>query len=167
MARTPLDVYLNDHLAGSTMGLDLARRIASQAEGTPLGEVMAPIAEEIARDRETLERLMDGLGTTQNPVKQGLTWMAEKASALKFSGATTGDDELGALLALETLSLGVEGKRCMWESLTVIPDPEPALAELDLPELISRAVAQRAAIDRERLALVPTALTEREAGARA
>jgi hypothetical protein len=162
MARTPLDVYLNDHLAGSTMGLDLARRIASRAEGTPLGEAMAPIAEEIARDRETLERLMEGLGTTQNPVKQGLTWMAEKLSAVKFSGATTGDEELGALLALETLSLGVEGKRCLWESLSVIPDPEPALAELDLPELIGRAAAQRAAIDRERLALVPAALTERE-----
>src|SRR5215207_11366798 len=57
VARTALDVYLNDHLAGSTMGLDLARRLASQGEGTPVGKVMGAIASEIERDRETLERL--------------------------------------------------------------------------------------------------------------
>ena len=90
--------------------------------------------------------------------------MAEKASRMKFSGATSGDRELGTLLALETLSLGVEGKRCLWESLVVIPDAAPALQELDLPDLIARAAAQRAAIDRERLALVPTALAEHPAG---
>jgi hypothetical protein len=164
MARNGLDVYLNDHLAGSTMGLDLARRLASQAEGA-LGEVMAGIADEIERDRETLERLMDRVGTSQNPVKQGITWMAEKASRLKFSGATTGDRELGTLLALETLSLGVEGKRCLWESLALIPDADPAIQELDLSELMARAASQRASIDRERLALVPKALVGREAGA--
>ena len=88
--------------------------------------------------------------------------MAEKASSLKFSGATTGDQELGTMLALETLSLGIEGKRCLWESLAVIPDPGPAIGELDLPDLMARAAAQRAAIDRGRLSLVPTALGERE-----
>jgi uncharacterized coiled-coil protein SlyX len=164
MARNGLDVYLNDHVAGSTMGLDLARRLASQVEGA-LGQVMAGIADEIERDRETLERLMDRVGTSQNPVKQGITWMAEKASRLKFSGATTGDRELGTLLALETLSLGVEGKRCLWESLALIPDADPAIQELDLSELTARAASQRATIDRERLALVPKALVGREAGA--
>lgn len=162
MAQKALDVYLNDHLAGSRMGLDLARRLESQTEGTPLGEVVAAVADEIEQDRETLEGLMERLDTSENPVKQGLTWMAEKASSLKFSGATTGDQELGTMLALETLSLGIEGKRCLWESLTVIPDPGPAIGELDLPDLMARAAAQRAAIDRERLALVPTALAERE-----
>lgn len=165
MAHKALNVYLNDHLAGSTMGLDLARRLASQAEGTPLGELMAPIADEIERDRETLKELMDRLDVSENPVKQGLTWVAEKASRLKFSGATSGDRELGTLLALETLSLGVEGKRCLWESLAAIADAAPAIGDLDLPELIGRAEAQRAAIDRERLARVPTALTERQRGA--
>jgi hypothetical protein len=165
MARNALDVYLNDHLAGSTMGLDLARRLASQMEGTTLGEVMGGIADDIERDRETLERLMERLGITENPVKQGLTLMAEKASRLKLSGTTTGDREFGTLLGLETLSLGVEGKRCLWETLALIPDADPGLHEFDLPDLIARATEQRAAIDRERLVLVPTALTESEAGA--
>ena len=126
---------------------------------------MAGIAAEIERDRETLERLMDRLGATQNPVKQSITWMAEKASRLKFSGATTGDRELGRFLSLEAMSLGVEGKRCLWESLAVIPDADPAIRELDLPQLSARATSQRATIDRERLALVLRALAKREAGA--
>ena len=67
MAHKPLDVYLNDHLAGSRMGLDLARWIESHAEGTPLGELMASIADEIEHDRETLERLMERLDITGEP----------------------------------------------------------------------------------------------------
>ena len=33
MAGKSMDVYLNDHLAGSTLGLDLAKQIESPAPG--------------------------------------------------------------------------------------------------------------------------------------
>lgn len=162
MAHTALDVYLNDHLAGSMMGRDLARQLESQTEGTPLGELMGSIADAIEADREVLEGLMERLGSTANPLKQSVTWLTEKVARLKFSGATTGDRELGTFLALETLSLGVEGKRALWQTLATIADDEPALTGMDLQELIRRAETQRAAIDRERLALAPVALRDDE-----
>lgn len=161
MAHTTLDVYLNDHLAGSTMGRDLAHQIQSQTDGTPLGDVMASVAAEIDEDRATLEDLMERLGTTANPIKQSITWLTEKIARLKFSGATMRDRDLGTFLALETLSLGVEGKRSLWETLAALSGV-PAVEDLDLPELIRRAERQRAAIDRERLALAPTALDDAE-----
>lgn len=158
MAHTALDVYLNDHLAGSTLGRDLARQLESQNEGTPLGERMGSIASAIEADREALEDLMERLGTTANPLKQSVTWLTEKVARLKFSGTTTGDRELGTFLALETLSLGVEGKLSLWQALAAIAGDEPALREMDLPDLMRRAETQRVALERERLALVPEAL---------
>jgi hypothetical protein len=161
VGHTSLDVYLNDHLAGSTMGRDLAGQIQSQTDGTPLGDVMAAIAAEIDEDRATLEALMERLGTTANPIKQSITWLTEKVARLKFSGATMRDRDLGTFLALETLSLGVEGKRALWEALATAGGV-PALDDLDLQELIRRAERQRATIERERLALAPRALADDE-----
>jgi hypothetical protein len=62
-----LDVYLNDHLAGATLGSELAEQIRSQTEGSPLGEVMRSIAVEIDEDRETLSDLMDRMGLLAIP----------------------------------------------------------------------------------------------------
>jgi hypothetical protein len=161
MART-LDVYLNDHLAGSAMGRDLARQLESQNEGTPLGERMGSVASAIEADREALEDLMERLGTTANPLKQSVTWLTEKVARLKFTGATTGDREFGTFLALETLSLGVQGKLSLWQALATIAGDEPALEGIDLQDLIRRAQTQRSALERERLALAPTALSDDE-----
>ena len=46
-----MDVYLNDHLAGATLGSDLAQHIRDQNEGSPLGDVMGSIAPQIEEDR--------------------------------------------------------------------------------------------------------------------
>ena len=35
-----LDIYLNDHFAGATVGLELARRAARENAGTSLGDFL-------------------------------------------------------------------------------------------------------------------------------
>jgi hypothetical protein len=158
MTTDALETYLNDHLAGSTLGLDHAKQLASSNEGTPLGALMAKIAGEIDQDRETLIDLMKRVDASENPVKKATAWMAEKAGRVKFSGATSGDQALGNFLALETLSLGVEGKRCLWESLKTVADSHPVLAATDLDTLIARAAEQRATLEVERLKAARQAL---------
>ena len=158
MADRSLDVYLNDHLAGATMGQDLADRLASRTEGTPFGPEMATIASEIAEDKETLEKLMEAVGTSRNPVKQGLAWISEKASRLPLSGAGSGDSDLGTFLSLETLSLGVEGKISLWRVLDEVASRYPALTETDFASLITRGQRQRAALERERMSYGSRAL---------
>jgi hypothetical protein len=151
MAEKALDIYLNDHLAGATMGCELAEHLRDRTEGTPLGDRMASLAAEIESDRQTLVDLADRLGTTSNPVKQGAAWVAEKASRVKFSAVTSGNPELGTFLALETLSLGVEGKICLWRSLKAIADDDAALARTNFDELIERGETQRRALEAERM----------------
>jgi hypothetical protein len=159
MADKPLDVYLNDHLAGAMFGSDLAQQLAERTDGTPFGEAMRTLAADIESDRETLKELMERLGTSRNPVKQAATYVAEKMSRVKLSGLSAGEDELGLLLALETLSLGVEGKASMWTVLREVGSRYPALAGADFDALLGRARRQREVLEQERLEAARRAFT--------
>ena len=159
MAHKAMDGYLNDHLGGATMGVNLAEQIADHADGTPLADVMTRLHAEIEQDRQTLLDLMARMDVDRNPVKQATGWLAEAASRLKFSGATSGDSQYGIFMALESLSLGVQGKRALWTALQQVHDEYPQLAAFDLETLIARADEQHAALERERLAAGGRALS--------
>lgn len=158
MADRAMDVYLNDHLAGAMLGSNLAEQIQQRHGGSPLGELMGSLAPEIEEDRQTLLDLMKRMGTSQNPIKQAAGWVAEKASQMKFSGAGSGEPDQSAFMALEALTLGVEGKASMWRVLREVQSQYPPLAATNLDELIDRAARQRDALERERLATGALAL---------
>ena len=153
-----LETYLNDHLAGATAGVDLAREIAGDAEGSPLGSVMAKLAEDIEADRQVLEELIGRLEFGRQPVKQAAGWMAEKMSRLRLNRVAAGSHELSLLLSLETLSIGVDGKRNLWQALKEISPAEPVVAHLDLDALVARAEAQHDLLETYRRAVAPAAL---------
>ena len=91
MPRTPLSIYLQDHLAGSTAGVALARRFAKHNEGTRAGRTVAQIADEIEADRETLKRLMSELGIRASLAKNAAAWSTERLARLKPNGRLRGD----------------------------------------------------------------------------
>ena len=127
MAHRPINVYLNDHLAGATFGADLARQLEARTEGTDFRPEMSRLAAEIEGDLDTLTDLMKRMGATRSPSKQVTAWVAEKASRLKLTGLTSGDDELGTFLSIEALSLGVEGKASLWTTLRDLRGHYPEL----------------------------------------
>jgi hypothetical protein len=151
MADRAIDVYLNDHLAGAMLGSDLAEQIRQRHEGSRLGEVMSSIAPEIEEDRQELVALMERMNISRNPVKQATGWLAEKASRVKFSGLGSGELDQSAFMALEALTLGVEGKASMWRALKTVQSQYPPLASTKLDELLARATRQHAALEHERL----------------
>ncbi len=159
MAHKAMNVYLQDHLGGATLGSELADQIGEHSEGTALADVMVVLRAEIEEDRRTLLELMDRLDAGQHPVKQAAGWLAEKASRAKFSGLTSGDRDHGLFMALESLALGVQGKRSLWVALREVRADHPPLAELDLDALIARAEAQYATLEPERVAAGRRALT--------
>ncbi len=144
-----LSIYLNDHLAGATLGLELAKRSRASNQGTPLGDFLDRLVREIEMDREALEMLMRGLGVRFDRVKAGGAWTAEKLGRLKLNGQITGYSPLSRLVELEGLYLGITGKREMWIAL------ERALANdragLDFGELRRRAESQAAEVEERRL----------------
>jgi hypothetical protein len=158
MADKAMDVYLNDHLAGAMLGSDLAEQIRSRNQRTPLGELMGVLAPQIEQDRQTLIALMERLDSSKNPVKQAGAWVTEKATRVKFAGVSSGEPELGRFMALESLALGVLGKLKLWKTLQQVADQYPAIAALNLDELIDRAESQYDLLERERLAAGARAL---------
>ncbi|HYJ71971.1 MAG TPA: hypothetical protein VE265_05780, partial [Actinomycetota bacterium] len=65
-----LGVYLNDHLAGSAAGIELAEKLRDNNQGTELGNTMAALHRDIEQDRATLEELMARLEVERHPVKE-------------------------------------------------------------------------------------------------
>jgi len=113
-----LAIYLNDHLAGATLGVGLARRLRSSNRGDPeMGAPLAQICAEIEADRETLTRLMERLGVDRNPVKPVLARVAERLGRLKLNGQLRGYSPLSRVLELEVLTTGIGGKLQLWNAL--------------------------------------------------
>jgi hypothetical protein len=159
MADELLGVYLNDHLAGSAAGTELAEKLRDNNQGTELGRTMAALHRDIEQDRATLEELMDRLGIERQRVKQAAGWVLEKLSRLRLNPALAGNAELTRMLETEALSLGIEGKRCMWVALREAAAADPRLAGTDYDRLIERAGGQRQALEPHRVAAALRAFT--------
>src|SRR3984885_6932303 len=158
MADKAMDVYFNHHLAGAMLGSNLAEQIRSHNRGTPLGELMGSLTPQIEEDRQTLIGLLGRMDASENPVKQAGAWVTEKASRVKFWGPGSGEPELGTFMAVESLALGVLGKLSLWKALAQVADQHPAIASVDLDELIERAQTQYDLLEHERLAASRRAL---------
>jgi len=116
-ANDDLQSYLNNHLSGGTGAIEMVEHCRAANADEPLAGFMATLAVEIQADHETLQEVMESLDATQSRAKQVTARMGEKVSRLKL-----GDGDLGNLLTLEGLSLGIEGKACMWKSLKEVKE---------------------------------------------
>jgi hypothetical protein len=141
-----LAIYLNDHLAGATFGVELARRVrSSNRDDAELGEPLARVCEEIEADRETLELVMDRLAVSRDPVKPTIAWFAEKLGRLKLNGRLHGYSPLSRLVELEGLCIGITGKIELWASLRDSLGPQ--WSGLDFRQLSDRAAGQRETVE--------------------
>lgn len=156
MSQDHLPIYLNDHYAGSTTGVELAKRAAKNNEGTALGDSLAALAHEIEADRDELKRLMDELDVSRDQVKATAGYVAEKLGRLKLNGQLTGYSALSRLIELEGLLLGVSGKRGLWLALREVFGAR--LRDFDFDVLIARADSQRERLEEHRIAAAREAL---------
>lgn len=152
-----LGIYLNDHLAGATAGLELARRVHGRNKDGKLGTELGRIADEIEEDRQSLVSIMQRLDVGTNVAKTSLAWMAERVGRLKLNGHLLSYSPLSRLEELEALRLGVEGKLCLWQSLKDARGSDPRLEGVDLDDLAGRARTQRDELEAMRVASARTA----------
>jgi hypothetical protein len=113
-----LAIYLNDHLAAATLGVELARRLRSSNRGdAEFGEPLAKICAEVEEDYGTLVRLMGRLSVDRNPVKPLLARAAERLGRLKLNGQLRGYSPLSRMIELEGLASGIGLKLQLWNAL--------------------------------------------------
>lgn len=156
-----LDIYLNDHLAGATAGVELARRLRGSNEGDPeFGPALAEVCAEIEADRETLEAAMDRLGVGRSKLKPLAAVLGERAGRLKLNGQLRGYSPLSRLDELELLQIGVAGKRRLWRALEHTHAGE--LPDLELGALAERATGQLRTLEALHLKAAALALSSRD-----
>ncbi len=141
-----LSIYLNDHLAGATLGVELARRVHAGNRGDEaFGEPLGRICQEIEEDRAALEQVIDRLGLSRSRVKPAGAWVAEKLGRLKLNGRLRSYSPLSRLLELEGLMIGITGKLALWKTLDSLEDAESL--GIDFAQLAARAAEQRSAVE--------------------
>ncbi len=161
MANESLATYLNDHLAGSVVALELLDHLEEDGAGTAEASLLAGVHADIAADRQELDAFMVQLGITVSAPRKATGWLVEKLSELKLHLDDAGDGALRRLEALETISLGIAGKAALWHALAAAADQAPELGGLDYPRLGQRAAAQRAVVESLRLCAAQEALGAR------
>jgi hypothetical protein len=144
-----LGTYLNDHLAGSTVGRELSKRAAGENSGTPMGDFLERLHKEIVEDRETLLEVMGALDVGEDHVKTVAARVGERIGRLKPNGNLLSYSPLSRVVELEGLALGVQGKASMWRALGLVEDAR--LEPFDFAALERRAQRQRKALEQHRL----------------
>lgn len=137
-----LTVYLNDHLAAATGGVELFRRAAG-SHGGDRGEEIARLREEVAADRDSLRSVMRRLGIAENVPMVALGWLGEKAGRLKPNGYLVRRSPLADVVELEAMRAGVHGKLCLWQTLRAALTHDDRVSAVELETLIERAGDQQ------------------------
>ena len=86
--------------------------------------------------------MMKELGIEESTLKKAGAWVAEKVSRTKLRVGDTGEPNLALLQSLESLSLGIVGKRSLWRSLMAVKQSAPRLDGFDFVRLEQRATDQ-------------------------
>lgn len=142
MPNDALGVYLNDHLAGSVIALELLEQLQDDARGSQDAATLANLRTEIAADRQTLETLIHQLEIEFSQPRQALAWVTEKLGQVKLRVDDPSHGALRRLEALETVAIGLAGKRALWRALEAVAAGYPALYGMDFPLLLRRADEQ-------------------------
>lgn len=141
-----LTTYLHDHLAGSNFAVDVLEFLRDQHSGNSPGASVSALLAEVLEDRKELQGIIDRAGHSYPVLKEVAAWFGEKLSRLKLSRG-----DFGTFEALETLALGILGKRALWRALASIADMHSELRAVNFDRLIARAESQHAQAEELRL----------------
>lgn len=159
MSDENISTYLNDHLAGSVVALELLEHLEATHTGKPpLSDFFRNLRADIAADREELEVLMKRLKVSQSLTRKASAWFGEKFTELKLRFDDSDDGSLSLFESLEALSLGIEGKRSLWIALAAAAQQSSALQMLDYDRLTHRAQEQRDRVETMRIETARKAL---------
>ena len=144
MSKEHLATYLNDHLAGSNVAVELVDHLMS--ENPDLKPSLSALKKDIEDDREQLKGLMARLNIAESRVRKAGSWIAESVAEVKLEVDDDPHGPLRRLERLEALALGIDGKVALWRALEAAP-PNDALSGFDFELLIRRGQEQRSRVE--------------------
>jgi hypothetical protein len=154
----PLATYLNDHMAGAGVAIELLQAMKDRHDDESLSQFATIILVGVEEDEDTLRSLAKDIGSGSNILKETAAWVTEKISRVKLGAGSSG--AFGTFEALEFLSLGIQGKLSLWRALQVVSVSDARLRGHDFEGLISKAEAQYRSVEERRLLLAAVALRQ-------
>lgn len=146
----PLGTYLSDHAAGARGAVQLLEYLRDHREGEEVGRFAAALLADVESDRRVLVELLERIGRRGTArLKESISSIAEKLAHLKPHGYAA--EGLGTLLALESLEMGIDGKRGLWSALRAAAADDTRLRGIDYDDLIQRAQDQHRRVEKMRL----------------
>ena len=137
-----LGIYVNDHLAAATGGIELVGRMLGIHRGGPREEPLEQLLSELREEKAAIRGIMSALGIRVTQYKQLGAWAAEKVSRAKLNGRLLSRSPLSELVEFEFLASGVRAKRSGFETLRIAAEVEPRLPAQELDRLIDQANRQ-------------------------
>lgn len=150
MTQLHLHSYLNGHLAGSVVALELLDQLRDSAASDDR-QFFTTLREEIAADQRVLQALLRDVGGEESRLRKAGAWLTEKVGELKLRVEDPAGSGLRLLEALETLALGIQGKLALWAALETVTDRVKEVGGIDLPHLKQRARDQHGLVEARRL----------------
>jgi hypothetical protein len=148
--QSALTAYLRDHLSGADTAYLIVKRLRSTHAGTPEGRLFESLYEQFQEERAVVRGLLARIGAS--PISAKRVAGQVSGSVLKLAaGGSRGD--LSLFRTLESLAIGVQGKRCLWRALQAIDNHLVSPGPRSFAELESMAVHQWVAIEERRRAL--------------
>jgi hypothetical protein len=145
-----LVAYLHEHLTGADAAIGVVERLRqTQSAERPLFE---RLYDDFRADHQVVQALLTRLGESPRSAKR-LVGQASGAVLKRLGGGSAGD--LSLFRTLEALSIGVQGKRCMWRALGTVRPALPLPGTWSFADLDAAAVRQWEAIEERRLLLAP------------
>jgi hypothetical protein len=156
MSKEHLATYLNDHMAGSLMAVEILEHL--EVEASDVMADLGTLKADIEADRDQLGALMDRLGITESRVRKVTSWIAEQVTEAKFEADDETRGTLRRLERLEVLAVGIDGKSALWRALNAAAEVAPELRGMDYEHLTERAQEQRSRVEIMRLQAARLAL---------
>jgi hypothetical protein len=142
--------YLADHLTGSDAAFAVVARLKDAQPDGAEAELFVRLHREFAEERAIVGDLLETLGGSPFKIKR----LAGQAAGVVLQAAAGGEPgDLALFRTLESLAVGVQGKRCLWR---VAQRLEPGLrppAAKSFKDLEQQAIDQWQDIEDCRLSL--------------
>lgn len=154
-----LVTYLREHLSGSDTALQVVERLRRSRAGSAQGQLFSRLFADFQRERDEIRGILRELGASPFSMKRTATIVGGRLVA----PAADGDrGDLALFRTLEGLTIGVQGKRCLWRALLNVTPPFRAANHGRLRELEQLALRQWEALDEQRRSLVSETFASRD-----
>jgi hypothetical protein len=126
-----LRIYVNDHLALLVGEIQLANRSWASNRETPLGDFLEQLEADLKQQRRTTSDVQKKIGGTENVIKQGAAWFAEKLGRFKLNDSLLTYSSLSRVIELETLAAAAQERAALWDNLAAITNADRRLKRFD------------------------------------